>query len=258
MENPRIKWRIRSMQFADKWEAFEWMYKHHIGRRNLTEEQKKMIWSAVYEAKKHIREYNREPDGRFRRIQNGSHGDTRVSKQVADELGIGKGTLIRATQFARGIDAIKECEPEFAEKILNAETKIPHTEIQKIGVAEPEDRSGMIQSLKEEGRAIRKPIEKKEEKKESKEEKQKRLDEIRAIKEVAGELFEPPKEIRYTIDSLVKDIENNAVPFIRLFRQIVEGNKKLCVVNKGMVIKAIHENIITKIEEIEKEIEDYE
>ena len=39
LEHPEIPFRIQDMNFADKWEAFAWMYANQLGRRNLTETQ---------------------------------------------------------------------------------------------------------------------------------------------------------------------------------------------------------------------------
>lgn len=47
------KYRTKSMDFADKWAAFEWMYKKQLGRRNLTDEQRTVLTGKMYEARMH-------------------------------------------------------------------------------------------------------------------------------------------------------------------------------------------------------------
>ncbi len=45
----------KEMEFADKWEAFEWMYKKQLGRRNLTEENRMYVTGKMFESrKKHV------------------------------------------------------------------------------------------------------------------------------------------------------------------------------------------------------------
>lgn len=113
------------MSFADKWEAFDWMLKKQLGRRNLSNEQKTYMIGKMYEARKKTyggkREMERDEKGHFSAsTQNGNlpNKDGRVGEQIAKELGIGNGTVLRANTFAKGIDAIREEFPETADRIL--------------------------------------------------------------------------------------------------------------------------------------------
>ena len=259
LNHPELKWRTREMQFEDKWQAFDWMYKNQLGRRNLTDEQRRYLLGKLYESRKHVHGETqiRDEDGTFRRRQNGANGG-RVREQIMNEQGVGQKTVERSEYYAHGIDAIREAEPALAESILKAETKVSKVAIQDIGLAKPEYRPEMIQAVKDGTPITAKEIEeRKEEERESKADKRKRREDMKAIREAANELFKPITA-EYNIDSLLKDIENNASPFVRLFRQIVEGNKGLCAANKETVTTTIHTNIILKIEELEKEILSYE
>lgn len=51
-EQPEIKWSVREMEFADKWAAFDWMYRNQLGRRNLTDEQRTYMIGKMYEVRK--------------------------------------------------------------------------------------------------------------------------------------------------------------------------------------------------------------
>ena len=172
------------------------------------------------------------------------------------EQSVGQKTVERSEYYAHGIDAIREEEPELADSILNAEKKVSKQSIQDIGKAEPEKKHEMIQAVKE-GRPYKEPEEKPVIRKTPEERKQYK-EEMKKVAEAVAELFDETEPIGYTVDSLLYDIKINSEPFIRLVRQMVERNKEICIENKETVIRTIHENIVSKIEEIEKEIEGYE
>lgn len=115
-KHPEISFRTKEMDFADKFEAFDWMYRKQLGRRNLTDEQRTLLIGQMYEARK-----NGHGGDRKSSIQNGNliepHG--RIGEQIAKELGIGNGTVLRAGKFKSGFDKLNEVSPDAANKILN-------------------------------------------------------------------------------------------------------------------------------------------
>lgn len=126
-EHPEIPYRVKEMEFADKWAAFDWMYKKQLGRRNLTDEQKTYLIGKMYEARK---KSHGASDG-FRgnqsvSIQNGNlpKPQGRIGEQIASELGIGNGTVLRANQFRQGVDALKAVSPEAAEKVMQGKANV--------------------------------------------------------------------------------------------------------------------------------------
>lgn len=132
-ENPNIKWQTRDMEFADKWAAFDWMYRNQLGRRNLTDEQRTYMIGKMYEArKKHVGNTTtpRNADGTFQLGQNGPNGkDGRQTKdgtagEIANDLKVGTNTVKRAEKFARGIDVLKQLSPEAADKVLKGQAKV--------------------------------------------------------------------------------------------------------------------------------------
>lgn len=258
--HPDIPYKTKKMNFADRWEAFDWMYRNQLGRRNLTEEQSRYLLGKLYEARKHtsagapIGNTNASKQlAESRPIKRHTDG---VSLIIANEQGVGKTQVKDSYQFAKGIDAIREVDNEMADSILTGEKKVTKHEIQSIGKAQPEDRTEMIQCVKEGKPYI--PHTKPVIVRRSQEEIQKEKEEMKAISEVASELFDTEQEAEYTIDSLLSDIEINSAPFIRLLSQMITANKELCKENKATVIRQIHKNTVIKIMEIEKEIEGYE
>lgn len=107
------------MTFKDKWEAFDWMYKKQLGRRNLTAEQRQRLIGQMYEARK--QSYGAS-DG-FRGNQHTelvSHQNEDLPKQtaqkIAEEVGVSKATVERAAKFSKGIDAMEEISKEAVDK----------------------------------------------------------------------------------------------------------------------------------------------
>lgn len=125
LEHPEIPYRVKEMQFADKWAAFDWMYKKQLGRRNLTDEQRTMILGKMYEARKQTQ------GGQIPGSAQNGH-TMRTADSIAQELGVGKETVKRAGKFAQGVDALKAVSPEAAEKVLQGEANVTKAMIQDL------------------------------------------------------------------------------------------------------------------------------
>lgn len=130
-EHPEVRWSARDMAFADKWAAFDWMYRNQLGRRNLTDEQRTYMIGKMYEVRKKsnggtgANQYSKRDEllaqsGQPAKPDN-MHG---VSSEIALELGVGRNTVRRAEKFAKGIDALKKVSPEAADKVLKGQAKV--------------------------------------------------------------------------------------------------------------------------------------
>lgn len=121
------------MQFADKWEAFDWMYSNQLGRRNLTDVQRTYLQGKQLEARKHVRGSEKGGYGnqytKLVKVQNEPSPPCDTAEQIAREQGVSRSTIKRAEHFARGLDIIKEQEPEFASEILNEKKKVSKTSV---------------------------------------------------------------------------------------------------------------------------------
>lgn len=130
-EHPEIPYRIKEMPFANKWEAFAWMYKKQLGRRNLSDEQKIYLLGKRNEAEKlaigsnqHTHEVG---------VQNGpARPKGKTAQRIAEEYGVGYGTVFRAEEFAKGVDALREVSPEAADKVLQGESKASKSLIREL------------------------------------------------------------------------------------------------------------------------------
>lgn len=133
-DNPSIKYKVREMSFPDKWAAFEWMYKNQLGRRNLTDEQRTYTIGKMYEARKRsvggtgANQYNAQTGQNDRTAL---HRETKdgTAGQIGKEVGMGEKNVRRAEKFAKGVDAIREINPEAADKVLSGNANVTRTAV---------------------------------------------------------------------------------------------------------------------------------
>ena len=146
-EHPEIPYRIKEMPFADKWEAFEWMYKKQLGRRNLTEEQKTALVGKMALARMQRHGGDRKSES-FSSGQNGAlKNKDRTRDIIAKELGIGARSVDRAVQFAKGVDALREVSPEAADKVLSGKTDLSKQDVSAIAKMPAQDVKEVAQEI---------------------------------------------------------------------------------------------------------------
>lgn len=147
--HPEIPYKTREIDFSDRWAAFDWMYKKQLGRRNLTDEQRMLLLGKMYEARKNSQGGDRRSE-EFSKVQNGLLKKAKsTAETIAAEIGVGVNTVKRAGAFAKGIDAIREADPEVADKILAGKANISKAEVQSLAKAEPEVVKETAKSIKE-------------------------------------------------------------------------------------------------------------
>lgn len=157
------KFRVKEMDFADKWEAFEWMYRKQLGRRNLSDEQKKYMIGKMYEARKksvggqlgnanaknEVDKMSESFKGK-REIKDGTAG------AIGKEIGVDGRTVRRAEKFAKGVDAIREEFPETADKILKGGSGITKEFVASIPAMPDEQKIEAIEAVKSGPEAVAK------------------------------------------------------------------------------------------------------
>lgn len=138
LEHPEIRYRVKEMQFADRWAAFEWMYKNQLGRRNLTEKQKDYMIGKMYEARKNSvgapkgNANAEKQNGQNVQIVSRREQQDGTAGQIGKEVGLDSRTVRRAGKFAQGVDALKAVSPEAAEKVLQGEANVTKGMIQDL------------------------------------------------------------------------------------------------------------------------------
>lgn len=236
--HPGLRWRVREMRFEDKWEAFDWMYRNQLGRRNLTDEQRHYLLGKMYEARKHAvgnQTSERNADGTYHCRKNDGNGKGRTSEQIAKERGIGTRTVEHAGCYAKGIDAIREEEPELAEAILKAERKLSKKDVEAVGKAHPAAQKAMIESIRT-GEAEKKTNAKGD---------TKRINKI--VEDMSDDTC-----MKYTIDHMTEQIRVNSDAFIRSLSNLIMDHPDVTNGHQYEIVKAIDENITNRIMQIKE------
>ena len=238
------KFRTKQMDFADKWEAFEWMYKKQLGRRNLTEEQKTYMIGKMYEARKKSQggdrgnQYTKEASAQNEHL---AKVPNRTAESIAAEVGVGRETVKRSEKFSKGIDTLRESNPEAADAVLKGNSGATKAEISEL----PNKTAGEIKKVAED--ILSGEIKKKREKpdKEGRE----------VISKIVEDMYNPEAMPEFTIDFLIEDIQMNGAVYVDLLRStLTDRSTLLTPENKPQVAKAIQE-IIDKIKKVKELIE---
>lgn len=235
-EKPTVKWHYREIECADKWAAFEWMYKNQLGRRNLTDEQRTYTIGKMYEARKNS--HGGDRGNQYTKVANAQSGHLAnpvsttdkethgVSGEMAIELNIGRNTVRRAEHFAKGIDALREVNPEAADKVLSGKADITKAEVQSIAKATPDEVHAVADKI------MNPP------KKEQKQDAQGRKNvgrpkEYRELREIVESAIAAQTNIEgcseYFIDDLIEDIEVNGKNYVNSLRNMLTIRKELLV-----------------------------
>ena len=147
-EHPEISFSTMPLRFANREEALAWICKNQLGRRNLTPEQKKYLIGKQYEAEKCANGGDRKSPAAKSGSQIGNLiGNPKTCKRIATENGVSKNTVIRAEEFAKGVDAAEEAVPGTRQKVLSGEVKPTAAEIASVARAPPEERPALVAEI---------------------------------------------------------------------------------------------------------------
>lgn len=130
---------VEEKNFPDKFAAFAWMYDRQLGQRNLndsqrkdTEQQREYMIGKMYESGKKTQGSFNQYVQKSEKYQSGTFHSGKTGEVIAKQLGIGYGTVMRAADYAKGIDAIREQEPEVAESILKGELSVKKADVMEL------------------------------------------------------------------------------------------------------------------------------
>ena len=242
------KYRVKPMEFADKWEAFEWMYKKQLGRRNLTDEQKTYMIGKMKEARtKHVGNTlsARGSDGRFQSGQNGPIGKPHKTRDViAAELGIGAKTVDRAEKFAKGIDTLRQTNPEAADTVLKGNSGTTKTEISDLPNRTASEIQKVAQDILSGEIKKQKPMRRQDDRSNG-----------TLIKNIVEDMYNPDSTPEFTIDLLVEDIQANGENYIDLLRNTLTDRSTLLTTENKPRVAAEIQHIIDKIYKLKELIE---
>jgi len=239
LKHPYVGIKFKYMKFADKWEAFDWMYKNQLGRRNLTDEQKTYILGKLYEARKHVEKFK----GNQHTIKSGCAQSEpkqigRISDQVAREQNVGKETVKRAGHYAKGIDEIREIDAELADEILSGQKDVPKAAIQYVAKTSDDHQKATIINAIRDG----KPITGRKD--------------TREAKAIVRELSDDTVMMEFTFKHLVEQIQCNANGFINSLSNLLMDHKEISNANRSELVTAIDDIITKRIDKIKERLSD--
>ena len=147
-KHPEIPFTVHEKEFSSRYEAIIWICKNQLGRRNLTPEQKKYLIGKQYEAEKCSNGGDRKSPAAKSGSQIGNLiGNPKTCKRIAKENSVSKNTVIRAEEFAKGVDAAEEAVPGTRQKVLSGEVKPTAAEIASVARAPPEERPALVAAI---------------------------------------------------------------------------------------------------------------
>lgn len=151
--HPEIPYETMEMEFSDRYAVIVWICRNQLGRRNLTDEQKKFLTGKRYEAEKKQNQWRGNqyvsPDneesgsGEKRQSQNAET----TSERIAKEIGKGERYVRDAEIYANGVEAANEVAPGIKNEILSGKLKCKDKDVMAIARAAPEQREDLVRKL---------------------------------------------------------------------------------------------------------------
>ena len=151
-KHPEICFSTMPLRFENREEALAWICKNQLGRRNLSPEQKRYLLGKQYESEKKAEKIFRGNQYTLAKKSGGSHGDTHHSgkktcDRIAEENGISRASVLRASHYTRGIDIADNLSPGIKQKVFSGEVKFTNEEMSKLVQASVEHRSDVLAQI---------------------------------------------------------------------------------------------------------------
>ena len=157
----------------------------------------------------------------------------KTCERIAAENGVARNTVIRAEQFANGVDAAEEAVPGIKQEILTGSIKPTEKAVTAIAKAPPEERPALVQQLRQ-TKEPEKPEEKhkdKEKPQEKPREKPKRkrsvAETLQAIREVSEKMLQPTGEMNE--EDIFAEMEDALDTLIFRWNTCLQNNPTLCL-----------------------------
>ena len=181
----------------------------------------------------------------------------KTCERIVAENGVARNTVIRAEQFANGVDAAEEAVPGIKQEILTGSIKPTEKAVAAIAKAPQEERPALVQQLRQ-TKEPEKPEEKhkdKEKPQEKPQEKPKRkrsvAETLQAIREVSEKMLQPTGEMNE--EDIFAEMEDALDNMIFRWNTCLQNNPALCL--SGLEnIRRISEQGIDFIKNFEQSI----
>ena len=147
-KHPEIYFSTMPLHFANREEALAWICKNQLGRRNLTPEQKYYLMGKQYEAEKVAHGGNRKSsDAKSSSLNANLIDSTKTCDRIAEENGVSRASVLRASHYTRGIDIADNLSPGIKQKVFSGEVKFTNEEMSKLVQASVEHRSDVLAQI---------------------------------------------------------------------------------------------------------------
>ena len=147
-KHPEIYFSTMPLPFESREEVLAWICKNQLGRRNLTPEQKYYLMGKQYEAEKAAHGGDRKStDAKSSSLKANLIDSTKTCDRIAEENGVSKDTVIRASRFTKGVEIAESLIPGMREKILNKQIKVSKSDMHRLAKADYHDRTQTLQDI---------------------------------------------------------------------------------------------------------------
>ena len=220
-QHPELQFTTYEKAFSDRYEAIAWICKNQLGRRNLTLQQFKYLMGHQYKAEKTAYGGDRKSDTAKSSYQN----DNLISKEktcerIANENGVSSASVIRAEQFANGVDAAEEAVPGIKQEILTGSIKPTEKAVAAIAKAPPEERPALVQQL----RQTKEPKKPQEQPEEQPKPKSSPTETLQAIRDISENMLQSNGET--DADDICAELEDALDTMIFRWDTCLENNRE--------------------------------
>lgn len=245
--HPDIPFKVEEIEFSDRYEAIVWICRNQLGRRNLTDEQKTYLIGKQYEAQKQTQAFKGNQHAKLGGTQNDTHQKERTRDVIAKEHGIGSNTVVRAENFAKGVDEAEDIFPGAKSKILSGSVDIPKSVVAQIPRMEEEEKQNLIAMIStgkyEKPSTSRHPAGFNKEARANKAQ----------IDAIVADMYDPSTVPEYTLDFLLEDIQVNAASYVQMLRNTLKDRSNLLTdKNRPVIAQTIQKYILDEIQKIKE------
>ena len=151
-KHPEIYFSTMPLRFESREEVLAWICKNQLGRRNLSPEQKRYLIGKQYEAEKKAAKIFRGNQYTLAKKSGGAHDDNHHSgkktcDRIAEENGVSRASVLRASHYTRGIDIADNLSPGIKQKVFSGEVKFTNEEMSKLVLSSPDKRQDVFAEI---------------------------------------------------------------------------------------------------------------
>ena len=151
-KHPEICFSTMPLRFESREEVLAWICKNQLGRRNLSPEQKRYLLGKQYEAEKKAAKIFRGNQYTLAKKSGGAHDDNHHSgkktcDRIAEENGVSRASVLRASHYTRGIDIADNLFPGIKQKVFSGEVKFTNEEMSKLVLSSPDKRQDVFAEI---------------------------------------------------------------------------------------------------------------